>query len=99
MEAFTNSTAGKSLKRLHKPCKLKVLRMAAGDEELSGSTQFTDYTPDRSSGQMFSQPPPDPFSCFATLQKLIKKKKNRGRIWMFPRVSQLESVLCSDDFE
>lgn len=75
MEAFTNSTAGKSLKRLHKPCKLKVLRMAAGDEELSGSTQFTDYTPDRSSGQMFSQPPPDPFSCFATLQKLIKKKK------------------------
>lgn len=60
----------------------------------------TDYTPDKSSGQMFSLPPPDTFSCFATLQKLIKiKKKNRGRIWMFPRVSQLESTLCSDEFE
>lgn len=37
----------------------------------------TDYTPDKSSGQMFSLPPPDTFSCFATLQKLIKIKKNQ----------------------
>lgn len=62
--------------------------MAAGDEELSGSTQFTDYTPDRSSGQMFSQPPPDPFSCFATLQKLIKIKRQRQNL----DVSQSESA-------
>lgn len=64
------------------------------DEELSGST-VTDYTPDKSSGQMFSLPPPDTFSCFATLQKLIKiKKKTEAEFEnQFPRVSQLEHSL------
>lgn len=85
MEPLANSTAGKSLKRLEKLWKLEVLRMVAGDEELSGRMQFSDYMAERSPGQMFLQPPSDPFSCFDTLQKLIKMKKHGPSFGCFPR--------------